>query len=87
VSREGAQRRKAEEVPVGGTPAWVWLVYGLGLVGAAILVVSALFALGASVAGDGIDVSLSVSIPVLLLWGGFAVAALVLLLWRRGGAP
>ncbi|MFO7573373.1 MAG: hypothetical protein R6W48_12355 [Gaiellaceae bacterium] len=84
MSREGAQR-ESTPAPTGGTPIWVWLVYGLGVLGATILVGSALFALGASMADDA-AVSTSVSIPALLLWGAFAVAALVLLLWRRGGS-
>lgn len=87
MSREGAQRDKAEEaVPVGGTPIWVWLVYGLGLLGTTILLASALFVLGAYIGSDDVPVTTSVSIPALILWGGSAVGALVLLLWRRGGS-
>ena len=84
MSREGANRDEAQ-APSGGTPIWVWLVYALGALGATILVASALFALGASMADDA-AVSTNVSIPALLLWGGLAVGALVLLLWRRGGS-
>jgi hypothetical protein len=86
VSREGAQRGKTEEVvPVGGTPIWVWLVYGLGLLGATILVASGLFVLGAYIGSDDVPVTTNVSIPALILWGGLALAALVLWLRRRGG--
>jgi hypothetical protein len=86
VSREGAQRDKApDSVPVGGTPIWVWLVYGLGLLGGTILVASGLFVLGAYIGSDDVPVTTSVSIPALILWGGLVLAAVVLFLRRRGG--
>jgi len=31
VSREGAPSKKPKTEPAAGTPIWVWLVYGLGL--------------------------------------------------------
>lgn len=85
MSREGAKREAPAEAPVGGTPIWVWLVYGLGLLGATILVASGLFVLGAYIGSDDVPVTTDVSIPALILWGGLVLAALVLLLRRRRG--
>lgn len=85
MSRAGAQRREADEATRGGTPIWVWLVYGLGLLSATILVGSGLFVLGAYIGSDDDTVTTNVSVLPLLLWSGLALAALVLWLRRRGG--
>jgi hypothetical protein len=85
MSREGAQKRP-DPTPTGGTPILVWLVYGLGILSATVLVGTALFAVGALIASDddtGLD--WNVSIPAILLWGGLIVAAACTWLWRRGG--
>ncbi len=83
MSRGGApSSRKSPEEGGGGTPVWVWLVYGLGLLAVTILVGSILFSIGASLSEDT-EVAYDVSIPALVLWGGIALAALVLWLRRR----
>jgi hypothetical protein len=67
----------------GGTPIWVWLVYGLGIFAATILVLSILFTLGAYVLSDDVAVTANVSIPAIVLWGGLSVIAGGLWLYRR----
>jgi len=84
MSREGAKRGSVQ-APTGGTPIWVWLVYGLGMLGATILIASGLFVLGAYIAEDDVPVTTNVSIPALVLWGGLLVVAVVLWLRRRKG--
>ncbi|MCS7006106.1 MAG: hypothetical protein RMM28_01605 [Thermoleophilia bacterium] len=85
MSRGGAGRSGGREEPTGGTPVWVWLVYGLGILGATIVVASGLFVLGAYLGSEEGAFSLNVSLPVLVLWGGLALAALVLRVRRRTG--
>lgn len=86
MSREGAPTKREQTAPPAGTPIWVWVVYALGLLAAAVLAGSALFALGAYLASDeDIAISWDISLPALLAWGGLTVAAAVLWLWRRGG--
>ncbi|HXG76231.1 MAG TPA: hypothetical protein VNJ53_06650 [Gaiellaceae bacterium] len=83
MSRGGApSSRKTPEEAGGGTPVWVWLVYGLGLLAGTILLGSILFSLGASL-GEDTEVEYDVSVPALLLWGGIVLAALVVWLRRR----
>jgi hypothetical protein len=90
VSREGAPlQRRPDPAPTGGggTPIWVWFVYGLGILGATVIVSSLLFAVGALLASDdGAGLDWNISILAILLWGGLVVAALVTFLWRRGGS-
>ena len=84
MSREGAQKRP-QATPTGGTPIWVWLVYGLGILAATVLVGSLLFAVGALIASDDeVGLDWNISIPAILLWGGLVVAAACTWLWRRG---
>jgi hypothetical protein len=66
-----------------GTPIWVWLVYGLGILAAAIFAFSLLFTLGALVLSDDVPVTLDVSAPAIVLWGGLIVAAVVTWFLRR----
>ena len=66
-----------------GTPIWVWLVYGLGIVAAVILAFSLLFTFGAVTLSEDQPVSYDVSIPAFVLWGGMVLAALVTLVVRR----
>jgi hypothetical protein len=86
MSREGAPtQRKLDATPTGGTPIWVWVVYGLGILAAIIFVLSALFVLGAYIASDDVPVAYNVSLLAILVWGGLIVLAAVTWLWRRGG--
>jgi hypothetical protein len=83
VSREGAAPKKAKQQPAAGTSIWVWLVYGLGILAAAIFVFSLLFTLGALLLSDDVPVTYDVSIPAMVLWGGLTVAAAVTWFVRR----
>jgi hypothetical protein len=78
------QKPEKDEAPVRtATPIWVWIVYVLGIFAATILVLSILFTAGAYLLSDDVPVSLNVSIPAIVLWGGLSVLALGLLLYRR----
>jgi hypothetical protein len=83
VSREGAPSKKPNTPPAAGTPIWVWLVYGLGILAASIFAFSALFTLGALVLSSDVPVTTNVSTPAIVLWGGLIVAAVVTWLVRR----
>jgi hypothetical protein len=83
MSREGAKAKEPPK-PIGGTPIWVWFVYGLGILAATVIVGTGLFAIGALIASEDTGLDWNVSIPALLLWGGLVVAAVVTWLWRRG---
>jgi len=67
----------------GGTPIWVWLIYGLGILAATILVLSILFTAGAYLLSDDVPVTTNVSVPALVLWGGLSVIACGLWFYRR----
>jgi hypothetical protein len=83
MSREGAAQKKVQQQPAAGTPIWVWLVYGLGILAGGIFVFSVLFTLGALVLSDDVPVTYDVSIPAMVLWGGLMVAAAVTWFVRR----
>jgi len=84
VSREGA-RRPADTAPTGGTPIWVWVVYGLGILATTIMVASLLFVAGAYIASDDVPVTFSTSWMAIVLWGGLIVRAIGTWLSRRRG--
>ena len=69
--------------PTGGTPIWVWVVYSLGILAAAIFVFSILFTAGAYLLSDDVDVTFDVSAPAIVLWGVLMVLAVGLWIWRR----
>ena len=71
--------------PTGGTPIWVWLIYVLGILAAAILVFSILFTAGAYLLADDIEVTFDVSITAFVVWGGLVLLACGLWIWRRRG--
>ena len=75
MSREGAGDKKSKAQPTGGTPIWVWLVYGLGILGAAILAFSVLFTFGAVVVSSESGVTYNVSTLAIVLWGGLVLLA------------
>jgi hypothetical protein len=81
VSREGAPARREQVAPAAGTPIWVWLVYGLGILAGVIFSLSLLFTLGAVVLSDDVPVTYDISWLAIVLWGGLAAAALVT--WAR----
>jgi hypothetical protein len=83
VSREGAPSKQPTNQPAAGTPIWVWLVYGLGILAASIFVFSLLFTLGAVLLSNDVPVSTDISAPAIVLWGGLIVAALVTWIVRR----
>jgi LPXTG-motif cell wall-anchored protein len=78
VSRGGATR--SEGVVKAGTPIWVWLVYGLGIFAALVIVFSLLFTAGAHfLGGAGYEAS-----PLaFVVWGGVLLIAAGTWLARR----
>ena len=69
--------------PTGGTPIWVWVIYGLGILAAAIFAFSVLFTLGAVFLSDDVAVTYDVSALALVLWGGLILLAVVTWVMRR----
>ena len=82
VSRTMQQKEKPAG-STGGTPIWVWLVYALGILAVSIFVLAALFTLGAYLLSDDVPVTVNVSVPAIVLWGGITAAAGGLWLHRR----
>jgi hypothetical protein len=62
---------------------WVWVVYGLGILAAAIFVFSVLFTLGAVLLSDDVGVTYDVSALALVLWGGLILLTVVTWVVRR----
>ena len=83
LSRAGARSNQPKTAPAAGTPIWVWLVYGLGILAGVIFAFSLLFTLGATVLSDDVPLTYDVSWPAIVLWGAFVVAALATWLVRR----
>ena len=83
MSREGVGDRESKRPRAAGTPIWVWVVYVLGILAAAIFAFSLLFTLGALVLSDDVPVTYDVSAPAIVLWGGLILAALATWLVRR----
>jgi hypothetical protein len=83
VSREGAGVKREKPRPAAGTPIWVWVIYALGIMAAAIFAFSVLFTLGALLLSDDVPVTYDVSTPAIILWGGLIVAAAVTWYVRR----
>ena len=69
--------------PTGGTPIWVWVVYALGILAAAIFVFSILFTAGAYLLSEDIEVTFDVSTVAIVLWGGLMALAVGVWIWRR----
>ncbi len=77
MTREGAPSKQPKATVAAGTPIWVWLIYGLGIIAAVIFAFSLLFTLGAAVLSDeDVPVSYDVSWLAIVLWGAFVAAAL-----------
>jgi hypothetical protein len=83
VSREGAGERKPKPAPKAGTPIWVWVLYGFGILAAAIVVFSVLFTVGALFLSDDVPVTYDVSTGAVIVWGGLILAAIVTWVVRR----
>jgi LPXTG-motif cell wall-anchored protein len=61
----------------------VWPIYLLGVAGAAILALSALFTVGAMIGSDDEDVGFDISVLALVVWGGLVLLAVGTWVWRR----
>ena len=84
MSREGApEKRKAKAPPAAGTPIWVWLIYALGIFGAAVVAFSILFTAGALLLSDDVPVAAQFSTGAVVLWGAAIVVAGVTWIVRR----
>jgi LPXTG-motif cell wall-anchored protein len=83
VSREGAGAKRQGKPPAAGTPIWVWIIYALGILAAAIFAFSILFTAGAYVVSDDVDVTFDVSTPAIVLWGALILGAAALWIVRR----
>jgi hypothetical protein len=74
-----------KQAPQGGTPAWVWVVYVLGVLAATVFAASLAFVLIAHLtAGDG-GAGVHFSTPALVVWLALAVAAVGTFVGRRWG--
>jgi hypothetical protein len=79
MSREGAKR--PEPAARAGTPIWVWVVYGLGILAATIFAFSILFTAGAHFLGGS---GYHASPRAFVLWGVLLALAVVTWVLRRG---
>lgn len=66
---------------VGKRPRLVSVVYALGVIAGAVLLLSALLTAALYFTSD--DVYLNVSTPAFVIWSGLIVAAAATWLWRR----
>jgi hypothetical protein len=80
MSRSARPRAEAAAV-VRGRPLLVWVVYVLGVLAAAVLVASGLFAAGGYFGSD--DTVVNISPVALVVWGGLVALAAATWLWRR----
>jgi hypothetical protein len=69
-----------------GTPVWVWVVYGLGVLAGTVFAVSLLFLLFAYAATGSGGFGVHVSEAAFVVWLVLAVAAAVTFVWRRFGS-
>ena len=84
MSRAGAAEKKPKPSRAAGTPIWVWVVYALGLLGAAVFVGTILFNVGALYLSDeGDEFTVNVSVLGFAVWGGLMALAGGLWIWRR----
>ncbi|MGH3132982.1 MAG: hypothetical protein ACRDNY_04440 [Gaiellaceae bacterium] len=80
MSRTARQQPQAS-VRVRKPSLLVWVVYALGILGAAVMVLSALFSAGGYFGSD--NIALKVSPLAVVFWGGLIVVAGATWLWRR----
>ena len=83
MSRDGAPSKQSKPERPAGTPIWVWVIYAFGILGAAIILFSVLFTLGAALLARDVPVSYDFSVPATILWGGLLLAAVVTWVVRR----
>ena len=83
MSREGAPSKQPTSQPAAGTPIWVWVVYGLGILAGTVIAISLLFTLGARALSSDVEVGYDFSWPATILWGGLALAAIVTYVVRK----
>jgi hypothetical protein len=83
VSREGAGDKRPKSPPAAGTPVWVWVIYGFGILAAAIFAFSVLFTAGAVLLSDDVPVTYDVSAPATILWSALILAAVITWIVRR----
>jgi len=83
VSREGAGEKKPKQPPAAGTPIWVWVIYGFGILGAAVFAFSALFTAGAVLLAEDVPATYDVSAPATILWSALILAAAITWIVRR----
>ena len=76
-----ARTRSEPTVSARRTPVVVWIVYGLGVLAALILIASALFTAGGYFGSD--DTTVDVSPLALVVWGGIVALAVATWLVRR----
>ena len=79
-----AQTRPQPQVTARRRPVLVWIVYALGVLAAAVLLLSALFSAGGYFGSD--DTVVSVSAVALAFWGGLLALAVLTWLWRKRGS-
>ena len=71
-------------VSVRGTSVLVWVVYGLGLIAVAVVVLSAALAGVVYLSSDAlVAYEVHVSTPAVLVWGGLIVVAAATWFWRK----
>ena len=76
--------RSPSRPPAAGTPIWVWVIYGFGILAATVFVFSALFTFGALYLSDeGAGFSWRASMPAIVLWGALILAAVITWVVRR----
>ena len=76
-----ARTRTQPASPGRSRPVLVWVVYGLGILAALVLIASALFSAGGYFGSD--DTSVDVSPVAVVVWGGLVALAVATWLWRR----
>lgn len=78
-----ARTRAEPQVTARRRPVHVWVVYALGILAAAVMLLSVLFSAGGYFGSD--DTVVSVSPIALVVWGGLIVLAVATWLWRKRG--
>ena len=75
-----------EKVASAPTPVGIWVLYGLGVISAAV-VLGSLLVVAIEALGSGSGVDLHVSTAALVIWLALVVVAAGTFAWRRWGRP